>query len=177
MIIKNRKNRNGFDINIGGIRIGDTVFKDNEAFKVVGFETISYDNSILLNGYSKSNYSIKELIDIETEDINKAQFWNIIYDDDGKHNLDYSLWVPRDEVKTFEELDFTITKDTLKGLKKLYKGDQCSSIPCNVCPLKISGIACIKIIDLSSDEAKSKIKVLIQKFKKYLKEENNGRNC
>ena len=157
MIIKNRK---GFDIKIDGVRIGDDVFKNGEAFKVIAID-IDTKPSYMLNGYKDRCYSINDMDDL-----------NIIYDATNEENMNYNLWVSRKEIKTLKELDFNITKDTLKILKDMYNSkDLCSGIKCGECPLCIDEIVCNQIVSLCAPDAKPKLKSLMKMFKKYLKEE------
>ena len=157
MIVKNRK---GFDIKIDGIKIGDVVFKDGKAFKVIAID-IDTEPSYMLNGYKDRGYSINDMDDL-----------NIIYDATNEENMNYNLWVSRKEIKTLKELDFNITKDTLKILNDMYNSkDLCSGIKCRECPLFIDEIVCDEIVELYAPDAKPKLKSLMKMFKKYLKEE------
>ena len=166
MIVKNRK---GFDIKIDGIKIGDVVFKDGKAFKVIAID-IDTEPSYMLNGYKDRGYSINDMDDL-----------NIIYDATNEENMNYNLWVSRRKIKTLKELDFNITKDGLKILEDMYNGKiTCSDIECDTeCPLCLDEIACDEIVELyalGAKQTKHKLKAIIKIFKKYLKEDNNGKN-
>ena len=163
MLIKNRK---GFDIKIDGIKIGDEVFKDGEAFNVIAID-IDTEPSYMLNGYKDRCYSIN--------DIDPSGDWNVIYDATNEENMNYNLWVSRKEIKTLKELDFNITKDGLKILEDMYNGKNlCSGAKCKECPLYIDEIYCDEIVELyalGAKQTKHKLKSLVKIFKKYLKEE------